>query len=368
MKRATVAAMPDRDLDPHERSSTDQSLRVERDATDEELASRTERIRGVATDIVTRARTTADSVLTQAREREDLRPNSTSQRANVLEARAREDALLGRQRSAADEVARDERDLRQVALARLLAFEREQTNLKLEIERLRADKALSSREDFMAMVSHDLRSLLGGIALSAELLREVGNAESLESVKKYAGTIQRFAARMNRLVGDLMDLASIDAGKLSVVLARRNVNQLLLDAVEAFQPAATVHGVELHCESPADLGTLDFDHERILQVLGNLVGNSLKFTPKGGHITVRAQRRGRGVCFAVADTGEGISKDLLAKIFERYFQSSQNDGRGLGLGLFIAHSIVTQHGGTIWAESEPGYGSTFHFTIPGQGS
>ena len=99
-------------------------------------------------------------------------------------------------------------------------------------------------------------------------------------------------------------------------------------------------------------------------MLTNLVGNALKFTGKSGQISIRVESRGHEVCFAVADTGEGIPADQLDKVFERHFQSHKHDRRGLGLGLYIAKSIVEAHGGKIWAESTQGQGSTFYFTLP----
>jgi len=180
---------------------------------------------------------------------------------------------------------------------------------------------------------------------------------------KYAERILRFSARMNRLVGDLMDVASIEAGKLGLVRTPRSPALLLRDSLEAFGPAAAAVGIELTCESRIGSATVDIDHERILQVLTNLVGNALKFTPKGGKIAIRVERRDDAVCFSVADTGPGVPAHLREKIFARYFQTNDADRRGLGLGLFISKSIVEAHGGRIWVESTPGNGSTFFFTV-----
>jgi signal transduction histidine kinase len=247
----------------------------------------------------------------------------------------------------------------------LLAFEREDTDLRLEFERKRADQVLTSREDFMAMVSHDLRSLLGGIALSAELLKEVeSSAQPFVQVRRYAERIQRFSVRMTRLVGDLMDVASIEAGKLALQRSRYDVAMLMLDSHDAFKPAAVADGIELVCTSDEELGIVELDHERILQVLTNLVTNALKFTPRGGRITIDARRRDDEICFSVADTGSGIRPEMLETIFNRYVQSDDVDRRGLGLGLFISRSLVEAHGGKIWATSTPGKGTTVLFTVP----
>ena len=355
--------------DPHQRSSTDESLRSERRKTDLELANRFEAVRAVASEQVSEAREKADLVLSDARELEDR--NSPTQSPAVAadrsNARAHADAVLQEERNEADVTARAERQRRNLALAGLLAFEREDTDLRLEIERDRVDQALTSREDFMAMVSHDLRSLLGGIALSAELLRNVEHTEKpFVTVKRYADSIQRFSARMNRLVGDLMDMASIEAGKLAMVRVRQDASALLRDSLEAFEPAAAAQGIELASKQGEDTATaiVELDHERILQVLTNLVGNSLKFTPRGGRITISLERRAGEVCYSVTDTGCGIAPELLETVFTRYYQSNDGDRRGLGLGLFIAKSIVDGHGGRIWAESTPGNGCTFRFTLP----
>jgi signal transduction histidine kinase len=353
--------------DPHQRGSTDESLRSERQKTDLELASRSEAVRAVATDIVSEARQKADLVLSGARDLEDRKsPEPSVQRLEERNnARAQEDAVLQEERSEADATASSERQRRNLALAGLLAFEREGTDLKLEIERDRVDRALTSREDFMAMVSHDLRSLLGGIALSAEFLADVeGTDEPFVKVARYAATILRFSARMNRLVGDLMDVASIEAGKLSMVRLRYDARSLIRSSLDAFQPAATAQGIELSCEQVEAAAMVELDQERILQVLTNLVGNALKFTPRGGRITIALELRGDEVCFSVSDTGSGIAPHLLDIIFTRYYQSNIADRRGLGLGLFIAKSIVDGHGGRIWAESTPGHGSTLRFTLP----
>jgi signal transduction histidine kinase len=350
-----------------ERGSTDQSLRSERRRTDQELAKKALSVDDVATDVVIEARGKADTLLDAARALEDLVSadlRTPQVQREVEDARGVADAAVVEARRGADAVAVDEHNTRLIALARLLAFERQDTDLKLELERLRADAELTSREDFMAIVSHDLRSLLGGIALSAELLKTVqGHPDPFAKVKDYAERIQRFSARMNRLVGDLMDVASIEAGKLSLVRSERDVVLLLNDAREAFEATAAVQEIVLTttCSTP---GRINVDHERIFQVLTNLVGNALKFTPRGGHIAIAIERSADGAKFTVSDTGSGIAKNMLAKVFDRFVQSVETDRRGLGLGLFIAKSIVEAHGGTIWAESTVGEGSRFYFTLP----
>lgn len=350
-----------------ERGSTDQSLRSERRKTDLELAKKAVSIDDVATEVVVEAREKADTLLETARALED-RVSSDARtpedKRNVEEARDVADAALDEARRDADAVAADEHNKRLIALARLLAFERQDTDLKLELERLRADTELTSRQDFMAIVSHDLRSLLGGIALSAELLKTVGNApDPLAKVHDYAERIQRFSARMNRLVGDLMDVASIEAGILSLVRSRRAAAHLLRDVREAFEATAASLGVVLSTTCTLS-GAVNIDHERVFQALTNLIGNSLKFTPRGGRIAVAIDGNDDAVELTVSDTGDGIRADLLDKVFDRFTRSDDPDRRGLGLGLYIAKSIVEAHGGTIAATSTVGEGSTFCVTLP----
>jgi signal transduction histidine kinase len=352
--------------DATERVLTDESLRSERRKTDQELAKSALSVDDVATEVVIEARDKADTLMDEARALEDLETGdrSVQRERDVRDARAVADAAMDEARRGADAVAVDEHNTRLLALARLLAFERQDTDLKLELERVRADALLTSREDFMAIVSHDLRSLLGGIALSAELLKTVEKSpDPFAKVKDYVERIQRFSARMNRLVGDLMDVASIEAGKLSLVRSRRDVALLLRDAREAFEATAAAQDIVLTTTCTTS-GPIDVDHERIFQVLTNHVGNALKITPRGGRIAISVDRQDAAVQFTVADTGEGIRADILGKIFDRFVQSVDTDRRGLGLGLFIAKSIVEAHGGTIWAESTLGKGSTFYFTLP----
>jgi signal transduction histidine kinase len=361
--------MTEDDRKPGERDSTDESLRTERRKTDSHLAGALGAMRDAGDDLIATARDKADAVLSDARDREDEKlavEGELEGAADELDQqRAHEDALLASERSGADDDATAARARRQLALVSLLAHERKDTDLRLELERTRADQVLSSREDFMAMVSHDLRTLLGGVALSAELVNELAAANApIEKVVAYCDRIQRCCGQMNRLVGDLMDVASIEADRLSIVPELSDPLLLVRESIDAFQPAALLHQIELACTSGDSTEPIAFDPGRILQVLTNLVGNALKFTPKGGRVSVRVESTGDEVWFSVSDTGEGIPEDRLTQIFDRFFQTRTNDRRGLGLGLFIVKSIVKAHGGRVWAESTPGKGSTFVFTLP----
>ncbi len=359
--------------EPPHRNTTDESLRTERRKTDKQLEGSLGAIKRDAEEVVAEARDKADTLLSDARDVEDRKlaaeslPGGISRAVSdaIDDTRAREDAVLVAERKDADVAADEERARRQLALASLLAHEREDTDLQLSLERTHADEALSSREDILALVSHDLRALLGGIALSADMLGRLAKAEQPDSqIIRYATSIQRFTASMNRLIGDLLDTASIEAGKLSVVPERRDAAHLVRDALDAFQPAAVSKGIELTCDVVGEPLVAAFDYERILQVLTNLVGNSLKFTEKAGRIAIRLEPHEGRLLFTVTDSGRGIPTDRLEQVFDRFFQTNRNDRRGLGLGLFIAKSIVEAHGGRIWATSPAGKGSVFSFELP----
>jgi signal transduction histidine kinase len=279
--------------------------------------------------------------------------------------RAHEDAALREERRAADASLRSERDERAEKLAALLRFEREQTDQSLHVERDRADAAVATRDDFLGMVSHDLRTLLAGIAFDvALLLQDVPEGDHGRKTVRLGQHIQRYVARMNRLVGDLLDVVSIEAGKLHVEPAHHDAVRLLRETVEAFQPTAAAKGIALTAAVAKGSLLAEFDHERVLQVLANLVSNALKFTATGGTIAIEVAPYDGRVRFAVVDTGVGIPAARLGAVFERFWQSDPMARQGLGLGLFISRYIVEAHGGRIWVESEPGKGSAFYFTLP----
>jgi signal transduction histidine kinase len=208
--------------------------------------------------------------------------------------------------------------------------------------------------------------MIASIALtSGLLLKHVPDTETGGPTSRMAARIQHVTARMARLVGDLVDITSIEAGKLAVEPKQHDILPLIREAVEAAQPLASEHRIELRAETHDSSLLARYDSDRTLQVLANLLSNALKFTPDGGRITVRAERLGDGVLqVSVTDTGAGIPIDKLEVIFGRFQQGGPVDRRGLGLGLFISKSIIEAHGGRIWAESELGRGSTFRFTIP----
>jgi signal transduction histidine kinase len=355
-----------------DREQTDHSLRQERDETDRALVERQAAVREDADQVVQRARGKADAVLAAAREKADHRlANETgtvrpaSRPASIEEDRKVEDHLLRSERATADATLQRERDETARALARLLPVEREKTDRFLLTERGRSDTEIAQRDDFLGIVSHDLRNLLGGIVMSAAVLSEkADDSKTGAEVKSRAAQIERYAARMNRLIGDLVDVASLDAGVLAMTRAAGDGRKLVAEAVEMFRTAAAAKRIDLEVEANGDELLADFDHERLLQVFANLLSNAIKFTAPDTTITVRAWREQNALHFSVKDSGVGVPDDMLDLIFERFWQVSKHDRRGTGLGLYISRCIVEAHGGRIWAESSPGSGTTIHFTIP----
>jgi signal transduction histidine kinase len=168
---------------------------------------------------------------------------------------------------------------------------------------------------------------------------------------------------MRRLIGDLLDSSRIEAGKFSVEPRPQYAESIVEEAVEMFRPLALQKKVTVTAEIGGALPPVFCDRERIMQVLSNLVGNALKFTPSQGAVTIKASPRDRHVVFEVRDTGVGIEKEHLQHIFDRYWTKGA-EKRGTGLGLFISKGIVEAHKGSIWAQSSSGAGSTFYFTLP----
>ena len=240
-------------------------------------------------------------------------------------------------------------------------------SLALENARLyrEAKRATEGRDQVLGVVSHDLRNPLSAIAMCAKVLRDDKGQIAAEERESLLTTVVQSADWMNRLIQDLLDVASIEAGRLSLERARQPASALVSQAARMFEVEASQRRVELEARAPAELPPMLVDASRIVQVLGNLLNNALKFTPDGGRIVVGAEARGASVVFFVSDSGPGIPFADQSRVFDRYWQSRRSaNKRGTGLGLSIAKGIVEAHAGRIWIESAPGEGATFFFSIP----
>jgi signal transduction histidine kinase/PAS domain-containing protein len=225
-----------------------------------------------------------------------------------------------------------------------------------------AQTASRTRDDLMAVLSHDLRSPLSAIIGSAELLAQ--SVAPDDKRLKWVEAMRRSADWMQRLVEDLLDIARIEAGRLTLVTQSCAVGALLSEVLELMQPLAQAKALRLERRISGPEFDFPCDRTRILQVLCNLIGNSIKFSTQGAGISIGAELVDGNVRFSVTDRGSGIAAEELPHIFERFWQARAVARTGAGLGLAIARGIVEAHGGTIWAESEPGKGSTFFFTVP----
>jgi signal transduction histidine kinase len=232
-----------------------------------------------------------------------------------------------------------------------------------------AQLAIHMREQILTVVSHDLKNPLATILLTTDILSRRGVPEERRRGLPLAvGRLRRAAERMLRLIDDLLDFASIEAGRLAISREPQHPNSLIEETLTSFESTAQEHQVHLNGEVQANLPQLLCDRDRILQVFSNLIGNAIKVSPKGGRITLLAEAHGAETRFAVSDEGPGISQDDLQHLFERYWRSDDVVYKGTGLGLAIARGIVAAHGGRIWAESELGRGATFRFSVPNAAS
>ena len=225
-------------------------------------------------------------------------------------------------------------------------------------------RAIAARDEVLGFVAHDLRNPLSAILMQATLLeRPAPDPERRD--QKAKELIIRSAKRMNRLIQDLLDVATMEAGQFKVESSRLSASDLVGEAVEAHEMPAAASSVELRVDVPDDVPAIWGDRNRLLQVFENLISNAIKFTAAGGSITVAASPRNSDVLFSVADTGAGIDQEHLAHIFDPFWQAATRERRlGAGLGLPITRGVVEAHGGELWVESHVGQGSTFFFTIP----
>jgi PAS domain S-box-containing protein len=232
-----------------------------------------------------------------------------------------------------------------------------------ERERLyrQAKQAVADRQHVLSVVSHDLRNPLNTILLAAATL----NDDSLppEIKGKGLGAITRAAARMNRMLSDLLDVNSIESGRLAIKALPVDPASVMTEVTELFAPQAASRGLDVVKEAPDDLPLVRGDRDRLVQALANLVSNALKVSA-GGRVTIRLTPAEGKVVFAVVDSGPGIPEAARASIFDPYWRAKDATYKGTGLGLAIVRGIVEGHGGRVWVESEPGRGASFLFSIP----
>jgi PAS domain S-box-containing protein len=236
--------------------------------------------------------------------------------------------------------------------------------LALEHARLyeQATRALQARDEVLGVVAHDLRNPLGAVMMLADSF--VDPDLDREMRVRLARTLQTAAAQMDQLIQDLLDVTRVDAGRLSLARRPLAVETLLAEVRDLNAPSAERKDIRLETHTVGSPQSVFADPERVRRVLANLLENALKFTSAGGSVTLLAEARGDEVMLGVRDTGIGIAPDQMSHLFDRFWKADRKRGSGIGLGLSIAKGFVEAHGGRIWAESEPGAGSTFWFTLP----
>jgi signal transduction histidine kinase len=225
-----------------------------------------------------------------------------------------------------------------------------------------ANDALDLRDEFLAIVSHDLRNPLNAIALNTQLLERLVSSGD-PRLARISRSLDSSIVQMQRIISDLLDLAAIEAGKFSVQMETGDVRSPIEEAVENSRSVSAKRSISLVASLGTDPLPARIDAGRIVQVVSNLIDNALKFTPIGGRITVEGRRVDQIVEIRVRDTGSGLAPDEISVIFDRFRQVEKRGRMGLGLGLYISRSIIESHGGRIWAESVPGNGSIFFFTL-----
>ena len=239
--------------------------------------------------------------------------------------------------------------------------------------RYRAEEALHqairARDDMMGIVSHDLRNPASAVKMLARsILAESRDRGDIPAdVTERVEIMQQAAAQIDALIQDLLDVTRLEAGRLTVLPRDVDPVPLVEAALHAMRALAESSGVELKATYGESLPMVHADPDRVTQLLSNLVGNALKFTPAGGRVEVHVQAHDEAALVSVIDNGEGIPAEQLPHVFDRFFQVSSSrigSRHGAGLGLPIARGIVEAHGGTIWIESAPGHGTTVRFTLP----
>jgi PAS domain S-box-containing protein len=232
-----------------------------------------------------------------------------------------------------------------------------QRSANIDLEKLDRTKT-----EFLSIVSHEFRTALTGIQGFSELIRD-GGLES-DELRAYGGYIFNDADRVNRLIGDMLDLDRMESGRMTIRMADVDVNEVLSDSIAR---SASSNTVDFKPDLDPRLPIVTGDRDRLVQVVSNLVNNAVKYSPEGGTVTISSRAEGAYALITVADTGLGIPPDEIAHVFERFRRVRSGAAQsiaGTGLGLTIVKQIVEMHGGKIWVESAVGHGSAFHFTIP----
>lgn len=378
------------------RRQTDDSLTIERGKTDESLENYKGKAESETDKAVSAQRLEADRARNQRRANADdkrddanvhiVNKDQYASERRLLNERNSEDTAIEEERKKNDLAIEVERDETVRILNGVVSRERETTDKNLSGERAKTDldaetaarrlnieqaahsntkSALTTREEFVAIVSHDLRNPIGAILTSAEVLLENNAINAIDDeAKRWIDIIKRNAETSLRLISDILDMERIVEGKLDLQIAPHRLGDLLHEAVENHAYLALAKQIKLSAFAKNFDDLINCDKDRVAQVLSNLISNAIKFTPSGGSVSVAAEQADHEIKVLIQDSGPGIPEEQKDRIFERFAQIGNKNRSGLGLGLYISKTLVELHHGKLWVESSDGSGSTFSFTLP----
>ncbi len=360
------------------RHETDESLTVERAKTNESISKARDRSEKQTDSNVQSERGEADKKTSDARKAADSQNLKSDANKDVQKERVNSDKKIQIERAKADAAIAKEREKVKESTIEFLKQERGQTDKNLKAERAESDLfensniknlsnevkahlqtkvSITSRDELIAILSHDLRNPLGAISTAADLM--LGESDENE-LKRWIDIIKRNAETSLRLIEDIFEMENIAAGKFDLHLKKHDLNRILRETVDSFSAAAKEKDISLKFEPSKETAELYFDDGRILQVVSNLLGNALKFTPQKGSVSLTLTLTADEAVVSVRDNGPGIAPDKQELIFDRFSQISSKERKGLGLGLYISKIFVMAHEGRIWVDSIQGKGSNFH--------
>lgn len=366
------------------RANTDSSLKSERNKTDDYIVNESQSVEDESDKAVLTNRREADEKLKNSRDQADIKKGEDSlHKTPLLDAeRTRSDLARNVARKEEDKLRTEERSQKKEIADVQLNSERADTDSKLLFEREDSDKdkkassllattaqdALKTRDTYLGILSHDLKNPLAAISLSTGAMKRAFLKKEIEPMNfnKYFEAVERNVATMGRMIEDLLDVEQMVNGELKLDLKKIDLKELIYECKELFDPIAVSKLFTIKIEPIESDLNVKIDHDRILQVLSNLVGNAVKYTKQGGEITLSVKKIGDKIRVSIKDEGPGIPHEKLDVIFERFSQLNSGDRKGVGLGLFISKWIIESHNGKIFVESTLGEGSVFSFTLPAQ--
>ncbi|HEY9166742.1 MAG TPA: ATP-binding protein [Candidatus Kryptonia bacterium] len=246
--------------------------------------------------------------------------------------------------------------------------EMQQNTIALEVQRRKAENANRAKSEFLANMSHELRTPLNAIIGFGEVLQTDMNEMPQDMARQFIGHISSSGRHLLELVNDLLDLSRLEIGRLKLEKTRFQVYDELMQAVKIVEPMALEKKIEIVTDIDESVGEIFADAQKMRQIVINLLSNAVKFSHFGGKINLNAWKNETAIHFCVEDFGMGIKSEDIERLFKPFEQLQQNPYakkyRGVGLGLALSRRLVELHGGRVWAESEPGKGSKFYFTIP----